>query len=103
MALHDKYDKHIFVCINSRTDSTRSSCGNDGLAIRQKLIEKLRDENTKGLNIRINKSGCFNKCELGPVIVIYPQGFWYYNVHLDDVDEIIEKSILKNHYIERLS
>ena len=96
MGLESNYDKHVFVCINSRVDTTRSSCSNKGLMIREEIIKKLSCIDTSGLKIRINKSGCLNKCELGPVIVIYPQGFLYYNVEINDVSEIIEESILKN-------
>ena len=103
MNVENKYDKHIFVCINSRADSDRASCGDIGLLLRQKIIKRLSVQDEKGLSIRINKSGCLNKCELGPTIVIYPQGFWYYKVTLKDIDEIIEESIIGNNYIERLS
>ena len=104
MPVRDKYNKHIFVCINSRTgESSRRSCGNIGHLIRQKMVEKLKEYDCVELSVRVNKAGCLNKCELGPAIVIYPQGFWYYNVGLEDVDEIVEESILKDNYIERLS
>ena len=103
MDLENKYDKHVFVCINSRVDLDRDSCGDVGLSLRQEVIKKLNTKDKKGLNIRINKSGCLNKCELGPTIVIYPEGFWYYRVTIKDIDEIIDQSILNNNYIERLS
>ena len=97
----NKYDKHVFVCVNSRIDLDRTSCGDYGLRLRDAIIEGLR-EHSCNLDIRINKSGCLNECKLGPAIVIYPQGFWYYNVELSDVPEIIEKSIIGDDYIKRL-
>ena len=103
MILEEQYDKHVFVCINSRVDPSVSSCGDNGFLLRQEIVRKLQSITGHGLNIRINKSGCLNKCKLGPAIVIYPQGFWYYNVNLKDIDEIIEESIIGNNYIERLS
>ena len=84
-------------------DTNRSSCGSDGLLIREEIIKKLRQYNNHKLKIRINKSGCLDQCEFGPAIVIYPQGFWYYNVTLADVNEIVQESIINNNYIERLS
>jgi NADH:ubiquinone oxidoreductase subunit E len=27
--------------------------------------------------VRINKAGCLDRCEEGPVVVVYPQGTWY--------------------------
>ena len=26
---------------------------------------------------RINSAGCLDRCEFGPVMVIYPEGVWY--------------------------
>jgi (2Fe-2S) ferredoxin len=27
--------------------------------------------------VRINQAGCLDRCEEGPVVVVYPQGTWY--------------------------
>ena len=101
--LENQYDKHVFVCINSRTDSQRSSCGNNGFLLREEIIKILRKYNNRKLKIRINKSGCLDQCECGPTIVIYPKGFWYYNVTLIDINEIVQESIINNNYIQRLA
>jgi len=103
MILKEQYDKHVFICINSRVDSNIPSCGNNGFLLRQEILKKLRGNTKHKLNIRVNNSGCLDKCKLGPAIVIYPQGFWYYNVTLEDIDEIIEESIINDNYINRLS
>ena len=101
--LSNKYDKHVFVCINSRVNSNESSCGEQGFELREAIIEELSLHQHTNVKIRINKSGCLNECKFGPVVVIYPQGFWYYNVQLSDINEIIEKSIIEDYYIERLN
>lgn len=53
-------------------------------------------------DIRINASGCLDRCELGPVMVIYPQGVWYRYENESDVDEIISAHIQKGGLVERL-
>jgi len=99
-----KYKKHIFICTNIRpSDSGKMSCGNKGVNLRKKFIEVLNRPEYGKLKIRVNKSGCLDECESGPTIAIYPQGFWYYGVALEDVDEIIEESVVRNNYINRLS
>ena len=103
MAIKHKYDKHVFTCINLRTDTNRSSCGSNGLLIREEIIKTLKKHTNHKLKIRINKSGCLDQCEFGPAIVIYPQGFWYYNVTLIDINEIVQESIINNNYIQRLA
>ncbi len=52
--------------------------------------------------IRVNSAGCLDRCEEGPVIVVYPQGVWYTYVDREDVDEIIEEHLVKGRIVERL-
>ncbi len=40
--------------------------------------------------VRINASGCLNRCERGPSVVIYPEGVWYKCETNEDVDRILE-------------
>ena len=95
-----KPEKHVFVCINCR-EGDRKSCGNNGLNIRSELVSLIAPFKDR-INIRINKSGCLDACELGPSLVIYPERIWYKNVQIDDCKEILEKSILDNKIISRL-
>ena len=53
--------------------------------------------------VMANKSGCLDACELGPAVAIYPAGLWYIGVSPDDVDEIIETSIVGDGVVERLA
>ena len=99
----NKYNKHVFICINSRIDPNESSCGNKGLILRQEMVKILATYDYGNVRIRINQSGCLDECQFGPVVVIYPQGFWYYNVNLSDINEIIQHSIINDSYINRLS
>ena len=52
--------------------------------------------------IRINKSGCLDRCESGPVMVIYPEGVWYSFKNSEDIDEILNSHLLNNKIVERL-
>lgn len=56
-----------------------------------------------GLNdVRVNNAGCLERCELGPAMVIYPDGIWYHYESESDVDEILEKHIIRGQPVERL-
>ena len=35
---------------------------------------------------RINAAGCLDRCELGPTLVIYPEGVWYSCPTTADID-----------------
>lgn len=48
------------------------------------------------------ESGCQGFCQMGPLVTIYPQGILYVKAKLDDVEEIVEKTILKGELVERL-
>ena len=52
--------------------------------------------------VRINRSGCLDRCELGPVMVVYPQAVWYTFVDNDDIDEIIESHLVNGKVVKRL-
>jgi len=98
-----KFNKHIFICTNERDKkSPRGDCGRcGGLEIRTSFSKLINQNGLKG-NVRSNKSGCLDACELGPVVVIYPDNIWYTGVKVGDVEEIFESSILRNDVVERL-
>jgi (2Fe-2S) ferredoxin len=52
--------------------------------------------------VRINKAGCLDRCEEGPVIVVYPEAVWYTYVDREDIDEIIDRHIVGGEVVERL-
>jgi (2Fe-2S) ferredoxin len=52
--------------------------------------------------VRINASGCLDRCELGPTMVIYPEGVWYHYESREDVDEILETHLVQGGRVERL-
>ena len=52
--------------------------------------------------MRVNSAGCLDRCEAGPVCVIYPEGIWYTYVDESDVDEIIESHLLGGKPVARL-
>ena len=96
-----KYKKHIFICINKREDSLKKSCGDIGLEIRNEFVKELKNKNLTA-EVRANKSGCLAACLSGPTVVIYPNQIWYKNVKINDVPEIINKTIINNKVIDRL-
>ena len=56
------------------------------------------DEKVVGLK----KSGCHGFCEMGPLVRIEPEGWLYTKVKLEDVDEIIDSTMVKGEFVERL-
>lgn len=97
-----KYKKHIFICNNQRTSGDRKSCGEThGLEL-VKAFKKLISDAGISVDVRAQKAGCLDVCDLGPVMVIYPEGVFYGNVGLSDVDEIFHEHVLNDRPVERL-
>jgi len=49
-----------------------------------------------------NQAGCLDRCEEGPVCVVYPDGIWYTYIDETDVDEIINSHLVNGEPVERL-
>ena len=52
--------------------------------------------------VRINRSGCLDRCSEGPLLVVYPQAIWYTFVDNQDIDEIIDGHLVNGKIVERL-
>ncbi|MFM1802995.1 MAG: hypothetical protein RJA81_2347 [Planctomycetota bacterium] len=100
-----KYAHHLFVCGNSRDPQhPRGSCDpkNTG-KLTDALKSAVKDQKSKLQGpIRINKAGCLDQCEHGPVIVIYPQEIWYGNVTPNDAVRIVNETLVEGRILEDL-
>ncbi|MEA1870661.1 MAG: NADH-quinone oxidoreductase subunit NuoF [Candidatus Bipolaricaulota bacterium] len=52
--------------------------------------------------VRIVETGCMGPCELGPVLLVYPDGSFYTHVNPEDAAEIVEEHFLKGRPVKRL-
>ena len=55
-----------------------------------------------GAKVDVKFTGCHGFCERGPLVVIHPGKLFYQRVKLDDVDEILDTTIVGGEPIERL-
>lgn len=96
------YRKHVFCCTNERPAGHPRGC------CKAKGSEKLRDymkarAKEFGLtDVRINSSGCLDRCELGPTMVIYPEGVWYRCATREEIDEVLRTHLIEGGRVERL-
>ncbi len=96
------YQTHVFCCENTRApDHPRSCCAARG-SIELRNYMKTRAKQLGIENIRINGAGCLERCELGPALVIYPEGTWYHYETKTDIDEILDRHIIKGEKVDRL-
>lgn len=99
------YQRHIFFCVNDRgADAGRPSCNQCGSAqMREYAKQRMKQMGLTGPGqVRVNQSGCMDRCEEGPVCVVYPEAVWYTYVDETDVDEIIDSHLVGGKPVERL-
>jgi (2Fe-2S) ferredoxin len=84
-----KPDHHIFVCASFRGTEAKGKCiKKDSLQLIPYLEEQVLD---RGLNAMVSSTGCLKLCEEGPVVIVYPQGYWYRGITSEEaVDEILD-------------
>jgi (2Fe-2S) ferredoxin len=98
------FDKHVFFCTNQR-EAGEACCNDHGAQKARDYVKKRVKElgiSNPGNKLRINSAGCLDRCDEGPVIVVYPEGIWYTYVDESDLDEIIEEHLKNGRIVERL-
>ena len=94
------YKYHLFFCTHERDDGRPSCQQHDAVSLRNYAKQRVKDLKLK--KVRVNNAGCLNRCALGPMLVIYPEGIWYNYQTEADIDEIIESHLLNDTVVERL-
>jgi (2Fe-2S) ferredoxin len=96
------YRHHVFCCTNQRPDGHSRGCCAAGRADKLRAYLKARVKEEGLPNARINMAGCLDRCELGPVLVIYPDATWYHYENEADLDEILEEHLRHGRVVSRL-
>lgn len=97
------FKHHVFFCCNQRQPGD-TCCNNHGAtAIQTYAKDRIAALGLKGRGkIRINKAGCLDRCDDGPVLVVYPDNVWYTYVDKEDIDEIIDEHLVHGRIVSRL-
>ncbi|MFO7951960.1 MAG: NADH-ubiquinone oxidoreductase-F iron-sulfur binding region domain-containing protein [Bacillota bacterium] len=82
-------------------------CGDTGCSVQgsKSLFDQLEAYlQKKGYSerIKLKCTGCLGLCESGPLMIVYPQEIFYQKVEPEDLEEIIEKTVLQGEIIDRL-
>jgi (2Fe-2S) ferredoxin len=83
------FERIVFVCTNVRAPGERVCCGGQGsAALHTRLKEMVK---AKGLRVRVraSQSGCMDRCELGPNVMIFPDNIWLTKVGEEDLEGIV--------------
>ena len=83
-------------------------CGGTGCAMEGAMditnaikneLKKHRIEN----EIEVIRTGCLGLCDLGPIVIIYPEGTFYSKVNIKDVPELVEEHLVNGRVVKRLA
>ncbi|ACB83698.1 NADH-quinone oxidoreductase subunit NuoF [Natranaerobius thermophilus] len=89
------YRSHVLIC--GGTGCSSSGCQQ----VQDKFNEEL-DKHNLSNEVKLIITGCHGLCELGPIVIVYPEGTSYFTVSAEDVSEIVEEHLLKGRKVERL-
>ncbi len=97
------YRYHVFFCTNLREDGSACCQRFDARAMRDHAKRRTKELGIAGPGgARINIAGCLDRCQEGPVIVVYPEEIWYSYLDQEDIDEIIDEHLVNGRVVERL-
>jgi NADP-reducing hydrogenase subunit HndC len=89
------YRSHVLICTGTGCTSSNS----------RDLITGLRKEladNGLEKEIQVIETGCFGFCNLGPIMVVYPEGVFYCRVTAEDLPEVVQEHFVKGRVVDRL-
>ncbi len=88
-----KYKRQVLVCGGTGCTSSGSN----------KLIDEFKVQlAARGLtdSVQIVRTGCFGLCELGPIVIVYPEGVFYAQCQIENVARIVEEHIVGGNIID---
>ncbi len=89
------YEKHIMICGATGCLSSGSN------QIAETLTEELENRGIRD-KYRLVMGGCPGFCEVGPIIVIYPDEVFYCRLKTKDMAELVDQHLIGGEIVERL-
>lgn len=91
----EHFRAHVLICAGTGCISSGSK--KVEAALRDQLAQKGLDK-----EVKIVETGCHGFCEMGPLVIVYPEGVFYVRVQETDVSDIVEEHLYKGRIVERL-
>jgi (2Fe-2S) ferredoxin len=83
----------VLVCASTGCISNKS------LLVLERFSKKVKEVGLQD-QVDVIQTGCHGLCEMGPVVIVYPQGAFYAKVSVDDVDKIVEQHLKNNQIVK---
>ena len=86
---------HVLVCGGK-------NCSTSGSKQVQEAFVKELQKKKIDQEVKLGETDCHDFCEMGPLVIIYPEGTYYVRVTAEDVPEIVEEHLVKGRVVNRL-
>lgn len=83
------YERLVLICTNQRPEGEASCGGRSSAPLAEALKDAVNKAGLKG-RVRVSKTGCLGQCNLGPNVMVFPEGTWFSHVGPEDVPAIVE-------------
>jgi len=91
----DLYRSHILICAGT------GCCSSGALENIETFNAELKKHHLEK-EVLIVRTGCFGLCEVGPIVIVYPEGAFYSKIKNEDIPEIVSEHLLKGRLVKRL-
>jgi len=89
------YRTQILLCSGGACISSGSE------SVREALLREIKANGLEG-EVEIITTGCMGMCEIGPMMVVSPEGIFYQKIKPEDMAEVVREHLLKGCIVERL-
>lgn len=87
--------RQVLLCAGTGCQSSSS------MSIADKFDEEIKNNDITNTAVTI-RTGCFGLCEMGPIVIIYPEGSFYSKVKIEDVPRIVKEHLVDGNPVKEL-
>lgn len=95
------FKKHVFVCNGVSCTANGSALVKDRFVTELRARGQMRKKKIEG-DFMCTDCSSVGFCEIGPAVLVYPDGIWYAGVQPDDVPTIIDEHLNHGRPVSRL-